>query len=135
MPSEAIITREPRAMRRVDIEAERPLPFPTPADSAAEGAHDGLWIAVSIGSIPDERTASGYVLLRADHDYFLSRLGALLLDPTSQVLLALQRHQRVLLRDLCLRVPGDLRRLDAAGADLLPPGNIGAAKTMRPKTR
>ena len=45
----------------------------------------------------------------------------------------IQLHDRVLLGDLRVGVAGDLAGLDAAAADFLLPGDIGAAEGVRPK--
>ena len=59
--------------------------------------------------------------------------GALGLDQAGQLVLTVEAHQRVLLRDRGAGVAGDLARLDAAAADLLPPRDVGAPERVRSK--
>ena len=55
------------------------------------------------------------------------------LNPARELVLALQLDDGVLLGDLGVGVTGDLAGLDAAAADFLPPGDIGAAEGVWPK--
>src|ERR1019366_8569706 len=51
-------------------------------------------------------------------------LSELVLDKAGQLVLALGRDERVLSRHFKIAVASDLRRLDGATADLLPPSNV-----------
>src|SRR5687768_12100704 len=53
------------------------------------------------------------------------------LNPPGQFLLPPQLNDRVLFGDLGVRVPGNLRSLNAAAADFLPPCDVRATKGMR----
>jgi hypothetical protein len=77
---------------------------------------------------------SGRIHLVHDLQPFLAalrRLGAVTLNPARQLLLPPHLDDGVLLGDLRVGVAGDLRGLDAAAADLLPRGDVGAAWRLR----
>ena len=61
----------------------------------------------------------------------LSRFGPFVLSPARQLILSAHLDDGVLLGDLRVSVAGDLRGLDGP-ADLLPPGDVGAAQGVRP---
>ena len=56
----------------------------------------------------------------------------LLLDSPRQLVLPLRRDERVLTRHLEAAVAGDFGGFDGAAADLLPPGDVGAAEGCGP---
>jgi hypothetical protein len=58
-----------------------------------------------------------------------------LLYPPGQFVLPLRRHERVLAGHLQVGVASDLRCLDRAAADFLPPGDVGAAEGVRAQAR
>ena len=66
---------------------------------------------------------------------FIRGVCKFLLDAARQFVLPFGRDEGVFAGHLQIAVAGDLRRLDGAAADLLPPGNVRAPERVRPEPR